>query len=127
MQKSARSLFVFGIYMLVLGATVVLAPNFLLALFHLPATDEVWIRVAGVLVIILGIYELVAARHALAALIAWSVPLRLSVIVFFAAFVCAGLAPPVLLLFGAIDCAGAAWTWYHLRRELAGSGPTTPV
>jgi hypothetical protein len=33
MEKSARSLFVFGIYMLSLGATVVLAPNFLLALF----------------------------------------------------------------------------------------------
>jgi len=127
MQKSARSLFVFGIYMLVLGATVVLAPNFLLALFGVPATGEVWIRVAGVLVILLGVYDLVAARHAQAELIAWSVPVRFSVIVFFAGFVYAGLAPPVLLLFGAIDCAGAAWTWHHLRRELAASGMQKPA
>jgi hypothetical protein len=103
--------------MLLLGATVVLAPNFLLALFHVPITDEVWIRVVGVLVIFLGIYDMVAARHALLALIAWSVPVRLSVIVFFAVFVFAGLAPPVLLLFGAVDFAGATWTWYHLRAE----------
>ena len=117
MNKSARSLFVFGIYMLLLGTALVLAPNFLLALFHVPATDEVWIRVLGMLVIFLGIYDVVAARSALGALIAWTVPVRFSVIVFFAAFVFSGLGPPILLLFGAVDFAGAVWTWYHLRGE----------
>jgi hypothetical protein len=121
MNGSARSLFVFSIYLLLLGPMLVLAPNVLLALFNVSATDEVWIRVLGVLVIFLGIYDLVAARHGLAVLIAWSVPVRLSVIVFFAAFVFAGLAPPVLLLFGAVDFAAAVWTWLHLRGELAGS------
>ena len=127
MNKSARSLFVFGIYMLLLGATVVLAPNLLLSLFHLPPTDEVWIRVVGVLVIFLGIYDLVAARQGLVVLIAWTVPVRLSVILFFAVFVIAGLAPPILLLFGAVDFIAAIWTWYHLRRELTASESPAPV
>jgi len=60
-------------------------------------------------------------------LIAWTVPVRLSVIVFFAAFVFAGLAPPVLLLFGAVDFVAAVWTWYHLRREFAAREPMTPA
>jgi hypothetical protein len=127
MNRSARSLFVFAIYLLLLGTMLVLAPNVLLALFQVPATDEVWVRVLGVLVIFLGIYDLVAARHGLVVLIAWTVPLRLSVIVFFAVFVFAGLAPPVLLLFGVVDFIAAVWTWHHLRSELAASESTPPA
>jgi len=116
MSNFARSLFVFGIYMLVLGAIVVLAPNFLLTLFHVPTTNEVWIRVVGMLVIFLGIYDIVAAKGEHKLLIIWSIPVRFSVIVFFAVFVIAGLAPPILLLFGAIDFAAAAWTWSALKK-----------
>jgi len=38
-------------------------------------------------------------------------------LLFFIAFVVAGLAPPVLILFGVIDLAGAAWTALALRGE----------
>lgn len=117
MSKTARSLFVFGIYMLVLGITVILVPNLLLSLFHVPTTQEVWIRIAGMLVIFLGIYDIVAARSELTPLIIWTIPVRLSVIVFFAVFVVAELAPPILLLFGAIDLIGAIWTWIEYRKE----------
>ena len=116
MSKSARSLFVFGIYMLVLGVTIVLAPNYLLSLFHVPTTSEVWIRVAGMLVIFLGIYDIVAAKGEHRLLITWSIPVRFSVIAFFAVFVISGLAPPILLLFGAIDSAGAIWTWSAMKQ-----------
>jgi len=119
MTSPAKTLFVFGLYMLVLGTTVVLAPNFLLSIFHVPTTEEVWIRIAGVLVIFLGVYDIVAAREELRALIAWSVPVRLSVIIFFAVFVFTGLAPPILLLFGAIDFADAIWTWIAFRKAVA--------
>ena len=115
MSKLAKSLFIFGIYMLVLGVTIVLAPNFLLSLFHVPTTTEVWIRVVGMLVIFLGIYDIVAAKGEHKLLITWSIPVRFSVIIFFAVFVVAGLAPPILLLFGAIDSAGAIWTWCALK------------
>jgi hypothetical protein len=125
MTNSARSFFVFGIYMLLLGTIVVLAPNFLLSLFHLPTTDEVWIRVVGMLVIFLGVYDIVAAKGEMKLLIQWSIPVRCSVILFFAVFVVAGLVPPILLLFGAVDFAGAVWTWIALRADSRSSPPQT--
>ena len=117
MSRTARSLFIFGVYMLVLGTTTVLVPNLLLSFFHQPATQEVWIRVVGMLIIFLGIYDIVAARSELLPIIIWTIPVRLSVIVFFAVFVFAELAPPILLLFGVIDLAGAIWTWIEFRKE----------
>jgi hypothetical protein len=115
MTKPARTLFLFGAYLLALGATLVAAPNLLLELFRIPETQEVWIRVVGMLVLFLGIYDVQAARHEWDGFIRTSVPLRLSVIAFFGAFVAAGYAPPMLLAFGAVDFAAAAWTWLALR------------
>ena len=58
MSKSARSIFVFSIYMFVLGLILIVIPNVLLNLFTLPETNEVWIRVVGMLILILGFYYL---------------------------------------------------------------------
>ncbi|MGQ0670268.1 MAG: hypothetical protein ACT4PO_11450 [Actinomycetota bacterium] len=44
MTQTARSVFVFGLYLLVLGAGLVVAPNLILATFEVPNTREVWIR-----------------------------------------------------------------------------------
>lgn len=115
MSKPARTIFVFGVYLAVLGVTLVAVPNLLLGLFGFAATQEVWIRVVGMLVLFLGAYDLQAGRQEWDGFIRLSVPLRMSVPVFFGAFVLAGLAPPVLLLFAAVDFAAAAWTWLALR------------
>jgi hypothetical protein len=106
---------VFGIYLLVLGAWLLVAPNALLALFGMAPTTEVWIRVVGMLVGFLGVYYVRAAAANLTRFFAWTVPVRLSVPVFFGAFVLLGLAPPVLLLFAVVDAAAALWTWRALR------------
>ena len=42
---------------------------------------------------------------------------RTAVFVFFVAFVVMGFAPPMLILFGVIDLAAAAWTWSALRTD----------
>ena len=53
MSKSARSVYVFSIYLFVLGLILEIIPNILLSLFFIPETSEVWIRVVGMLVLIL--------------------------------------------------------------------------
>ena len=119
MSHPAKSLFAFGCYLVLLGVTLLLVPNLLLGLFRLPLTTEVWIRVVGMLVLFLGVYEVVLARAENRLFMQWSVWLRGSVILFFGAFVLAGLVSPVLLLFGAVDFAGALWTWSALRKDAA--------
>ncbi|MEM7345624.1 MAG: hypothetical protein AAF485_15385, partial [Chloroflexota bacterium] len=115
MSKSGTTVFVWGIYVLLLGSILVLIPNVLLRLFGFPPTDEVWIRVAGVLLLALGYYYVEAARKEYTDLFRWSVYARLGVMGFFILFVLFGLSQPILLLFGSIDVLGAAWTAWALR------------
>lgn len=111
----ALSVFVFGIYLLLLGAVLILAPNLLLFVFQMPLTTEVWIRVTGMLVLFLGIYYVSARRADLRPFYLWTVYVRSSVIVFFAVFVILGFAPIPLILFGVVDLLGALWTLLALR------------
>jgi hypothetical protein len=115
MSPAARSVHVFGTYLLVLGVGLLTAPNLLLELFGLFPTLEVWIRVVGMVVVFLGVYYRVAASAELAPFFLTSVLLRASVPVFFLLFILAGWAQWPLLLFGLVDAAGAAWTWKALR------------
>ena len=117
MSKSAFSLRVFSIYLFALGSTLVTVPNLLLSFFGIPETHEVWIRVVGVPVLVIGYIIFMASRIELFAVFRWSVPARLSVLAFFVAFVAMGLAPPILMLFGAADAAGAIWTAVCLRKD----------
>ena len=100
MSRAARSVHVFGFYMAALGVALVAAPNPLLALSRLPPTSEVWVRVVGVLVLCLAAFYLLAARHELTEFFRWTVFVRASVLVFFAAFVALGFVRPVFVVFG---------------------------
>lgn len=115
MASPAFTIRAFGSYLLGLGAVLLLAPNVLLGAFGMAPAGDVWIRVVGMLVGFLGFYYVRAAAAELTAFFRWTVPVRASVLAFFAAFVATGLAPPVLLLFAVIDAAAALWTWLALR------------
>jgi hypothetical protein len=115
MSKGARSVFVFGLYLVVLGLVLLVAPNFLLEMFFLPSTTEVWVRVAGMLVLFLGFYYTQAARKEMTDFFRWTMYPRSTVILFFAAFVLLGFAKPPLILFGVVDLLGVIWTALALR------------
>jgi hypothetical protein len=117
MSRAATSVFVFSIYLFLLGLILVAFPNALLSLFRLPETNEVWVRVVGMLVLILGYYYSIAAHNELIPFLRATVIGRFTVLVFFIAFVLLGFAPPVLILFGLIDAAAATWTGLALRAQ----------
>lgn len=117
MSKAAMSVFVFSIYLFFLGLILVAFPNVLLSLFGIPETNEVWIRVVGMLVLILGYYYSTAAHNELTSFLRATVIGRFSVLVFFIAFVLLDFAPPVLVLFGVIDAIAATWTGVALRAQ----------
>ena len=109
------SVFVFGLYLAVLGIVLLVAPNFLLGMFFMPSTAEVWIRVVGVLVLYMSFYYIQTARKGMTDFFKLTVYTRSSLIIFFAAFVLLGLASPPLILFGVVDLLGAIWTGLALR------------
>jgi hypothetical protein len=117
MSRAAKTLFVFGIYLLGLGLFLLLAPNLLLRLFGVPTTNEVWIRINGMFVLCLSFYYVQVARNELTKFIRWTVPARIAVIIYFAAFVLLVSAPKALLLFGVIDLLAAMWTWTALKKD----------
>jgi len=119
MSKSATSVFVFSIYLFVLGPVLVVIPNVLLSPFGIAKTDEVWIRVVGMLVLILGYYYNHAAREEYKSFFRCTVYARIGVLLFFIGFVALGLAPVPLILFGVVDVVAALWTALALRSEPA--------
>ncbi len=117
MSKAAVSVLVFGIYLVVLGLTLLLIPNLFLGLLGLPGTTEPWIRIVGVLLLILAYYCVQSARLEITDYFRLSVHGRLSVIIFFTGLVLFGLADPLLIAFGVLDLLGALWTAWALRTD----------
>jgi hypothetical protein len=117
MNTSAKSLLVFGGYLVGMGLGFVFMPNVLLGLLGFPATDEIWSQVVGVLALVLAFYYIQAARANLRPFIRWTVYTRIAVFFFFVGFVLAGLAGPIMILLGAVDLAAALWTGWALRQE----------
>jgi hypothetical protein len=115
MSSPAKSVFAHGIYLVLSGITLITVPNLLFGLLGITATGEVWIRVVGVLTLILGFYFIQAARQEVTEFIRWTVVARITFMSFCVIFVLLGFIGPVLLLFGLLDLLGAIWTGLALR------------
>ena len=117
MKSSAFTIKVFGIYVILTGITLLLTPNLLLGMFGFADTTEIWVRVLGALATVVGYYYWAAGAANARAFFEASIVGRM---LFCAA--CVGIvmlagAPWMLILFGIIDVAGAAWTFAALRNE----------
>ena len=117
MSKSAFSAKVFAIYLFVVGAVLVMAPNFLLSIFRIPPSSEVWVRVAGMLAFMIGVYAWVAARHEFKPFLEASVYTRFVVFMAFTTFAVMGLSSPMIALFGVTDLLGGLWTYFALKAD----------
>ena len=115
MSAAARSIAVFGIYLLLLGTGLLLAPDAMLALFGRPPATDPWLRVVGIVSLVLSFYYLRAARAGVEAFFRWTIQGRPLAAVALAVLAAAGTLPPFVLLLAAVDLGGAAWTWMALR------------
>jgi hypothetical protein len=117
MTRAARSVFVFGIYLVCNGLILFAAPNTLLALLRLTPTTEPWIRILGIPVGVMGTFHIAAARGDVVPFFRFTVWGRPIVLLGVASLVVLQLAPPVVIAFGLVDAAGAFWTRAALRKE----------
>jgi len=117
MNKTAWTVQAFGAYLVLLSLGLMLAPNTLLPLFWMPRTSEVWIRVAGLVVLNEGVCYWFAAKSNAVPFFRASCWVRCLAPIVFGAFVLEGLASPPLVAFGLVDLAAAIWTFATLRTE----------
>jgi hypothetical protein len=117
MSKSALSAKVFAVYLFVVGATLVVAPNALLSIFRMPQTSEVWIHVVGVVAFMIGVFAWVAAKHEDKHFFKASVYTRFVVFVAFTTFAAIGWASPAIIFFGVADLLGGIWTHLALKAD----------
>lgn len=116
-MTAAKTVLYFGFYLYVTGLTLLVAPNFLLSTFQMPSTEEVWIRVVGVLVTAIGFYYHQIGSKNIEAMLPLTVAARVFVFLSFATFVLLKFVAPMLLVFGVVDLLGAGWTWMALRKK----------
>jgi len=117
MTQAAKSILIFGIYVILLGIILVVAPNVLLGVFGVAPTTEVWIRVLGVVVGILGFFYIQAARNGLTPFFRATIYARTVVLISLIVVAVLGLMKPILVLFGVIDFLGGVWTGMALRES----------
>jgi hypothetical protein len=115
MSRAAQSVFVFSLYLFVVGAGLVVIPNAVLTPLGFALSVEFWPRVLGVLVLCLGWYYFSAARAGLETFFRWTVQVRVGVFMVFGSLVLLKLAPAPLALLGAGDLLAALWTAWALR------------
>lgn len=116
MTASAKSIYYFGFYLYVVGLTLIFIPNLFLKTVHIPETNEVWIRVVGLLAFLLGFYYHRSAVANTTSFFKLTIPARVLVLIVFVSFVLLKYVSPMLIVFGVIDVLGAIWTWSALKK-----------
>jgi hypothetical protein len=115
MSGAAKSIFVFGIYVLIGGLGFTFVPNVLLEPLGEAPVPEPWVRVLGVLMVGISLYYMMMGKLETRSLFVFTVAARVWVCVAFTGLVAFGVARPSLLPFGFIDLAGAIWTGVALK------------
>ena len=116
MHPASNSVKYFGLYAIATGVGLVLAPALVLSPLGIAVPAEIWIRVVGALAIPLGYYYWVCGSSDVVAFFRASVHGRVVFAATIVLLIAAFSAPVQLLLFAAVDLAGATWTVLGLRR-----------
>lgn len=117
MSAAAKSIYYFSIYLLIVGLTLVFIPNIFLTTLQMPETNEVWIRVVGVLALVIGFYYNRAGATNIQSFFGLTVPTRVIVFLSFVLFAILKWVSPIIIGIGVIDLAGALWTWMAMKKS----------
>ncbi len=117
MTPAAKSVYYFGFYLYLVSATLIFIPNILLGTLGIPETNEVWIRVLGVIVGLIAFYYHQSGAKNISTFFPLTIPTRIIVLLSFILFAVLNMASPMLIGFGVIDFAGAMWTMTALKKN----------
>lgn len=118
MRSASVSIKVFGVYVMLAGIMLLLAPNLLLSPLGFAAATEIWVRVLGAVAMVLGYYYWACGSAEARAFFKATIAGRFAFAALCLGLVLAMAAPWQLMIFGVVDVLGAVWTASALR-----SGP----
>lgn len=117
MNSASATIRIFGWYIVSSGMSLLLIPNFILQMFNHPQTNDIWIRMGGLLLLILGLYYLSAANNKIISFFRMTVWGRF---IFGIGIIFLSLIYTeywVLSVFGIIDILGGIWTHFALKSK----------
>ncbi len=117
MSKSAKSVLIYGIYLAFNGLMLLLVPNELITSIGIEPTNEVWIRLSGILLMAIAVYYILGAKYEIIVILKATAFIRFTIIFFFTAFVLLGYVSPNIIIISVIDLLGGVWTFLMLRKE----------
>lgn len=117
MTKSGKSVFFFGIYLLLTGVVLCFIPESFISILKLPEIPTAWARLLGILVLILGSYYIVSGRNDLKPFINATIYLRMFFLAGTIVLFATGQMPMEILPLGVIDLIGALWTMFSVKAE----------
>ena len=103
-------------YVLISGLQLLFIPNTLLATFGFEPTSEIWIRVLGMLVLVLSIYYYAIYKSGNKEIVRATVQGRLLFCSGLVIFVVLGMAKPVLIFFAVVETGLAFWSLLEIRK-----------
>ncbi|WP_420576994.1 hypothetical protein [Ekhidna sp.] len=119
MQKPAKTVWLFGIYLLIEGLFLMLAPSSLLSSIGIPDPESVWRIVIGFVVAVLGYYYIRNAKENLVPFFGFTVQVRIIQFVFFIWLYVFERGTLALVVFSFIEFVAGMWTWNSLKRSRA--------
>lgn len=117
MNRVNRSVFVFGLYAMIMGLTLLLIPNVILPIVRIPVSNEPWIYLLGFVLICSSYYYLRSALTGNLDFVRYTMHTRFTAPVVVIILVLSGKADFHFISFGVIDGLGGLWTWLELRRD----------
>ena len=117
MKQSTLSMWVFCIYMLILGTIFMFFPNHVITLLGFEPATDVWIHILALVLYILSFYYYLAIKEEAYNFYRWTTYGRMPIFFVLLAFVLLDMGPPILLVFGVFESGCAIWTRMSLKKE----------
>ena len=117
MTKAAKTIWIFGLYLIGEGVFLMLAPSWVLSAIGIPEPESIWRNILGFVVAILGYYYVRNARENLTPFFYFTAQIRMLQLAFFVGLYAFELGTLALVGFSFIEFLAGIWTLRVLKSE----------
>jgi hypothetical protein len=117
MNKVNKSVFIFGVYSLLMGIILLFVSKIILPIVGLPNSSDPWIRLLGFVLMCSSYYYIQSALKGNIDFARYTIHTRFFAPLVVIYLVATGKADWHFLSFGIVDGLGGVWTWLELKRN----------